>query len=95
MQQSDEKSKKTDITSCMIFACFFIVLFKFTSSVFFLAFAFLFSGVGLYKALTKDPQRTVALVVCITLALGVIAYQVGKGAAIRDNATSAAQTANQ
>ena len=93
MQQSDTKSSKVATSSSIAFACLFIVLFTFQSNFLFLAPAFLFSGFALYKALGKDPQRTVALVVCIALSLGVVAYQLGKDAAVRDNAVSSAQTA--
>ena len=93
MQQSDTKSSKAATSSWVAFACLFIVLSTFKSNMLFLAPAFLFCGFALYKALGKDPQRTVALIVCIALALGVVGYQLGKNAAIRDNAISSAQTA--
>ena len=69
------------------------MLFTLKSNMFLLSLAFLCCGFAFYKSLGKDQHRSVALVVCIALALGAVGYQLGKDLANRDNAIHSARTA--
>jgi hypothetical protein len=93
MQQSETRPSKSLATNWASLACLFIVLSMFKSNMMLLGLAFLCCGFAFYKSLGKDPQRSIALVVCIALALGAVGYQLGKDAAIRDNAIHSAQKA--
>ena len=93
MQQTDTRTKKSHSGSWFVLACLFISLAIINSNMALLGPAFLLCGFGFYKSLEKDPQRSIAVVICIALALAAIGYKLGKDMAVRDNAINSAQTA--